>query len=469
MRIFEAFELPGAAPVPAAFGETRYDDVLLRWPRFEPADVAALAGALREARQRALGPGSGERVVAAIDGAARLLAGDDAGLREEALELLPATTRWSPAMCELVLDRMIADWRADRLRELLRRELPHPDALDRFVDVDGRSLRAVGPGLCLGVFSGNVPGVDVTAIVRCLLVRSAVLAKTAAGDPALPVLFARALRRVDPGVADCVAVTYWPGGSEAIERAATREADAVVVYGGAAAVESLRRHATPRTRLVSHGPRLSVAFVAAQALGDVAAADGAARRLAVAASTFDQHGCVSPHVAWVERGGAVAPADFAERVHRAMVRWGEEVPRGRPRPEEVAQIRQERAAVEMREIAGTGARLFADQRTDATVTYDEDGAFAPSCLNRFLRVVAVDRLEDALSGLADVAPLLQTAGVEAPADRVAELAPALVTAGFTRISDLAAMPWPEPWEMHDGRPPLGELIRWVERGPNTTQ
>ena len=465
MTTFDAFHLPGIDHEAAGRATLEAADVRFRYPVLDPAHVHDLAARLRASRRAHLADRPVAEVIEIVDRAARMF-GRDGAMRAQAVELLPATTRMSRPMIELVLDRMAADWHREALDRLVRIELGAPEVLDRFVADPGagRHVRALGPELALNIFAGNVPGVSVTALVRCLLVKSAVLGKSAADDPVLAVLFARALEAVDPDLAACVAVTYWPGGSGESEQAALAEADTVVVYGGAEAVASVRRRTPPATRVLEHGPRMSLGFVTREAL----TAEGAralARAVALAAATFDQHGCVSLHGALVERGGRVEPKAFARMVFEELEALDNELPPGRLTPGEAAAIHAERGRAEFAGLGG-GA-IWASGRAGATVVFSETPDATPSCLDRFIRIGAVDRIEAALGFVSPLRGLLQTAGVAAPPGRMGSLADALAAAGFTRIAPFEAMPWPPAHWHHDGSAPLRELVRWIdlETGP----
>ena len=462
MSCFDAFLLPGfdAADPAVEWSELRPGPTRLRYPVLTREDTLRLAGALRAKRTATLARRPVREIARAVDAAAAELTrpGD---LRDAALALLPETTRFSAPMVELVLDRMAADWRTDAIDRLLRSELGDAAALDAFVEDPhaGRRVRALGPGLTLNVFAGNVPGVAVTALVRCLLVKSAVIGKTAADDPVLAVLFARALARVDPDLADCVAVTYWPGGTGAAEDAAIEGADAVVVYGGAEVVQSVRRRTPAGVRVLEHGPRVSYGFITREALSPERARPLAAS-VALAAATFDQHGCVSLHGAFVERGSDPAPAEFARLVFDELIRLEDRLPTGTLTAQEAARIHSERARAEFEHIEG--GFVLAGPAAGATVVFSDAADTTPSCLDRFLRVGAVDDLEQAVAALAPWAGLLQSAALAAPPGRREALAESLATAGFTRITTFDAMPWPPAQWHHDGASPLRELIRWVD-------
>jgi acyl-CoA reductase LuxC len=359
-------------------------------------------------------------------------------------------------MVARVLDRMAADWRAQPLRELLRAELGDPRVLDGFRPAPrghGKT-RAMGPRLAAHVFSGNVPGVAVTSIVRSLLVKAATLGKTAVGEPLLPALFARAVAEEDAELGACIAVTYWHGGDEEMEKAALEHADAVIVYGGRDAVASVRARTPPAARFLAYGPRLSFGAVGRDAL-----TEETARAAALDASTFDQQGCVSPHVFYAEEGGGVTPREWAALLAKEMEAVERELPRGRLSPSESSAIRQLRGQAEF----APDAELHASAEGTAwTVVYDPDPAFEASCLNRVVRVKPVAELARIPDLVRPYAHVLQTAGVSASPDHAAPLAEALAGLGASRIAPIGQMAWPPPWWHHDGRPPLRSLVRWCD-------
>jgi hypothetical protein len=458
----DAFHLPGLSHVPTTAwsygrGKSAFE---VRVPRLTPALLREQVRALAEARDRALAERPVAEIVAVIDRvAARLLdPGDE--LRRTAEACLPAITHYSPAMVRQVIDRMAADWRAAPLRELLRSELGDPRVLDGFRPAPrghGRTM-AMGPRLAAHVFSGNVPGVAVTSIVRSLLVKAATLGKTAVGEPLLPALFARGVAEEDAELGACIAVTYWHGGDEEMERAALEHADAVIVYGGRDAVASIRAKAPAEARFLAYGPKLSFGVVARDRL-TASAAEETARAAALDASTFDQQGCVSPHVFYAEEGGEVGPREWAALLAAEMADVERDLPRGTLSPSEASAIRQLRGHAEF----AAGVDLHASPEGTAwTVVFDPDPAFEASCLNRVVRVKPVAALDEVPALVAGYADVLQTVGIAASPESAGELAAALARMGASRVAPLGRMAWPPPWWHHDGRPPLRSLVRWCD-------
>ena len=383
-------------------------------------------------------------------------------IRKRAIDLLVPTAAISKEMATEVLIGMARDWTAERLTELLERELGDPGVLDGFRRLDGgRSVRASGPLLTFHVGAGTVPGVSVTSMIRALLAKSAVLLKPGLGDVVLPVLFAEALAGESPELSDTIAVTYWPGGSSPLEDLALQRAGAVVAYGGDQAIESIRARTPATARFIAYHHRLSVGMVGREAL-TAERASQVARMAARAVSMFDQRGCVSPHAIYVEEGGAVDPGEWAALLASAMADLEVELPGGYLTASEVSTIHQVRGAAELREAAGSGVRVFRADESFWTVILEDEMGFTPSCLNRVVSLFPTLDLCGVAGSLGEVGRYLQTVAVEGAEDRLPALAEALFRGGATRVTSFDKAPWPPPWWRHDGASVFAGLIRWID-------
>ncbi len=463
--MFDAFHLPGL----------RADDIVdydaqgpaeapWRAPRLRHAAIARLARELRQRTDR-LRRRSLASIVECIDRTAQRLQDPADPVRRQAQAMIPAVTGYAPEMVDQILDHMVPDWRAPALERLLAAEFRDPGVLDGFRRdaVRGTELHATGPDLTVHVLAGNVPGVAVTSVIRALLVKSPSLAKTAYREPILPVLFTRTLAEIDPELGECVAVCWWPGTAEAATRAALEHADTVLVYGGEDATRAARALTPDPSRVLEHGPRIGFGIIAREALSDTTGTLELAQTVARVTALFDQQGCVSPQLVYVEDGGGTPPRDFAALVARALEDLQPVLPPGALDAAEAAAIHAFRASAEFRSIGGQAVELFASADTSATVVFEADPTFAASPLNRVLRIKPVSSLDSVPALVQPVRRYLQTAAVAGPADRTAALAPRLAEAGVTRITTFQSMPFPPPFWHHDGRGPLRELVRWSER------
>jgi hypothetical protein len=406
-----------------------------------------------------------ERVLTAVDGVAGRFLDSSDPLRGRALAGLEQQAGYSASMAAAVLDGMARDWRADRLREMLCSEFHDPAVLDGFQPAWAGGLeRALGYPLAFHLGAGTVPGVAVTSLIRSLLVKSAVILKPGRGDVTLPVLFATGLAEEDAELAESVAVVFWPGPFGDQTEWLLGRVDLVVAYGSDDTVAWVRDRLPVHTPLRAYRHRLGVGLVGRGALGggEEGEASRTAAHAARAVAVFDQRGCVSPHVLFVERGGEVDPEDWTRRLAGALKRMEEVLPSGRVPAEEGAALQQLRGAAELEEGAGRGVIHHGGRDAPWTVLLPSEARLVPSCLNRTVRVLPVDDLMDVAAELESWVPHLQTVGVAGWAHRELELREALARLGVSRIVDLAQVPWPPPWWHHDGSGPLQSLVRWTD-------
>jgi hypothetical protein len=427
-------------------------------PELTPHGLREVLVRLRENREARLAGRSVSELLEIIEAAARRLTEPGEALREELVTVLPELTGYSRQMIDLGLERMGKGWTAAALRGALEGEFGDVAVLDDFRPRKPHGLqRAVAAPLTVHIFSGNIPGVSVSSLVRALCVKSASFGKTAAGEPYLAVCFARALAETDPDVARCLAVAYWPGGSEDLEAVAFSEAGTVIAYGSDETVGRIRGRVPPEVHFLGYPNRVGVALISRNALSEASAPD-LARRVGLDVVTFDQQGCVSPHTAYVERGGRIDPMEFARALASALAELSVEIPRGVMAPAESSLIHQARAQAEVR-----GATVLASPRgTDWTVIVEDSAEFEPSPLNRLIRVAPVDRLADALEALRRVGRHLQTVAIAADSNELGPLATALGDIGATRVVAVGDAAWPAPYWHHDGRFQFLDLVRFVD-------
>ncbi|TVR62599.1 MAG: hypothetical protein EA422_11100 [Gemmatimonadales bacterium] len=384
-------------------------------------------------------------------------------LRREAEERLPHQAGLSPAVARQLLDRMSGQWTPEALERLVHVEFSDPAVLDGFRLRPGAGDRvcAVGDRLALHVGSGNVPGVGVTSVLRSLLVGTPVLLKPGRGDVVLPVLAARALAGAFPEGAGALAVAYWPGRAiPELETRAFERARRVVVYGGMEVVRSIRERLPAHTPLVAYHHRVSAAAVAREILAGEGEAEEVARAAASAVAAYDQQGCVSPHIFWVERGGSVSPEAWARLLARELEALQRTLP-ARPTAELSARIQTVRGEAEMDRALGADTLVLAPGGTDWTVICESGFAFGGACGGRTARVQAMDRLDALAGSLTPWEGILQSVALECPEPRRTELARSLAQVGVSRITTLEHQPWPAPWWLHDGSGPLRALVGWV--------
>lgn len=405
-----------------------------------------------------------ERIVASIDRVAQrfLTAGDP--LRDRAIDGIVNHASHSVPMAETILDGMAADWTAEPIHTALAAEFADPAVLDRWIDdsEQGRRVRASGPPLSLHIGAGNTPGVLVGSMIQSLVVKSAVLAKPGLGDLSLPLLFREALSEVDSELGEAVAVVYWTGGASPLESTALEAADQVIVFGSDRTVGSIRGSLRADARLISHPHRTGVVLIGRAALTSDRS-DETADALALATALFDQRGCVSPHLVFVEKGGEVSAGEFGSHVLAALERLATTVPPGPVSPEMAATVHQWRGEAEMRAASGSDVHLFPSSESLATIVVDPSPTLEPGPGGRCLRMIPVDDASRAIERIRvpSARRFLQSFAVEG-VGAVETVAESARRAGVTRVVELAEMGWPKPWTHHDGGSPLAGRVTWCD-------
>jgi hypothetical protein len=439
-----------------------------------PAEAELAPGLITEAcqtlkrnREHYLEERGTESIIHTLDRIGRDWLKADYPFRKHVLEAGPAATGFSEPVLAAGLDSFFQQLTAENLGALLRQELGHPQRLDSFQAGDhdqgtNRVALARGPQLLAHFAAGNLPNAILLEMVLGLLARSAQFVKCASGQEFIPRLFAHSIYEAEAKLGACLEVAVWKGGTEHLEAALFAESDCVTATGSDDALAAIQRRLPAHVRFVGYGTRVSFGFVAKEALtgGQV---EKLAGRTALDVAAWDQLGCLSPHVIYVEEGGAAGAEDFADALARHLEMLEQSHPRGSLSAREAAQISARRAIYEVRAAHAPETRMWASAESTAwTVVLETDPRFQVSCLNRFVYIKAVKDEHEALHGVGPMRENISTVGLAGTGARAAGLAQRFARWGARRICPLGEMQRPPLGWRHDGRPALGDLLTWTE-------
>ena len=391
----------------------------------------------------------------------------DYPFRQLALKLGPTVTGFSTATLGAGLDAFFGQLTTDNIRVLLQQELGHPERLDQFVSTISehkaqRTALATGPRLLVHFAAGNLPCPTLMSIVFGLLARSGQFVKCASGTTFLPRLFAHSLYQIEPKLGACLELAEWKGGRLDLEQALYREADCVTATGRDETLAEIRRQLPPHTRFLGYGHRVSFGYIEHEFLSSYGAKKLAARAAADVVA-WDQQGCLSPHLFYVEHGGAVSPELFAEMLAAELAKREAAEPRGAITVTEAGAIASRRTLYEIRAAASPDTRQWQSQGSTAwTVVYEADPRFQLSCLNRFIYVKAVTNLMEAVQCAEPVRGQVSTVGLAAAGEKAEMIATEWARWGVTRICAIGQMQNPQLTWRHDGRPSLGDMVTWTD-------
>ncbi|HEM46239.1 MAG TPA: hypothetical protein ENO23_04250 [Alphaproteobacteria bacterium] len=210
------------------------------------------------------------------------------------------------------------------------------------------------PGYVIGYAAGNVPG---TALLIAFLALSTTLAggppplvlvKNSRREPILAPLLLDALESADPDLVATTAVLIWDYADTTVQDRLLSTADLVIAAASDGTIheidQSLNRAAGPRRhgpgacRFHRHGHKVSFSAIGREVLGRGLAltpggpplVDAVALLAALDSIFWDQHGCLSSRIHFVEAGGkeAYTPGEYAASVARQLALISPLLPRG---------------------------------------------------------------------------------------------------------------------------------------------
>jgi hypothetical protein len=387
--------------------------------------------------------------------------------RQMALEQDPGETGFAPATLERGLDVFFQSLTRENLYALLVQDLGHIRRLDELIPGAGeqstnRAAQAVAPEFLVHIAAGNLPNPTLMCIVLGVLTRSAQFVKCARGAAFLPRLFAHSLYEADAKLGACLEIADWRGGTAELEQALFTEADCVTATGADETLAAIRTQLPQRTRFLGYGHRVSFGYVTAEALPSAFRAKQVAAQAVDDIVAWNQLGCLSPHVIYVQSGGVVTADSFAEVLATELDKREAAEPRGELPVETSAAIAARRGLYEVRAAHAPGdtRHWFSRESTAWTVIYESDPRFQISCLNRFVYVKTVPDMKTLLESVDKVHGQVSTVGLAAGGEQSADLARQLARWGVLRICPLGCMQNPPLTWRHDGRPALGDLVTW---------
>lgn len=392
---------------------------------------------------------------------------EDFPFRRRVLQEGPENTGFSREVLQHGLDQFFKRLNGDALMALIQQDLGDAHRLDLFVSsatemkTQRRSF-AQGPELIAHFTAGTLPCSTLQLMVLSLLMRSAQFIKCASGAAFLPRLFAHSIYDQEPKLGSCIEIADWPGGSPALETALFEECDYVTASGSDETVRAIRRRLPDRTRFLGYGHKLSFAFITKESLAGFNARKQVTRA-AQDVAAWDQAGCLSPHVIYVETNPDIPPGVFAEKLAAELQKVEGEKPRSPLSGEESAQIAGRRSVYEVRAAHAPDTRHWCSENSTAwTVVFETDPLFAVSCLNRFIYVKQVNDFSELQKAIEPVHGRVSTVALAAPEDRASEMALALARWGITRICPVGSMQDPPFAWRHDGRPALADFVTWTD-------
>jgi len=423
-----------------------------------PTVIATACDTLKRNRAKYLQPRKTDEIVKILCEIAAKWLSLENKFRKLALELGPAETGFSKPIVAKGLDGFFCRFTPENFHALLEQELGHARRLDEFE----AGAAVCGPELLVHIAAGNLPNPALMSLTLGLLTRSAQFMKCASGASFLPRLFAHSIREMDPKLGACLEIASWRGGNHELENELFAQADCLTATGDDDTLAKIRARLPAKVRFLGYGQRVSFGFVTREVLRE----DEIAKIISRAADdviAWDQNGCLSPHVIYVEERGAIESDEFAKRLAIELAKRETIEPRGKISVEKSAAIASRRAIYESIAAHRADAKIWSSENSTAwTLVFEHDVKFRFSPLNRFIFVKPVPDLNAVLQGVDEIHGKVSTVGIAAPPEKMKDLATQFARWGVARICPVGQMQNPPLTWRHDGRPALGDLITWTD-------
>lgn len=389
-------------------------------------------------------------IVAAIDAASARWRDAAFEPRLRVRDAVAARTGYSLASVDYALDRLFDAVRSEAIEAVIADELGSLDVLDDFVERDGRPrTRALSIGSVCILSSRTTIGVAIVPTIFALCAKCKTLVKDR--DDHLVAAFLSTLAEQLPALRDYASAQTWSGeeGGADLSRY-----DAVVAFGDDATLAKIATKLDCSTRFIAYGSKASAGYVTREALRDEEAAREIARGAALDLTLYETEGCLSLHALFVESGGGVSAARFAELLDEAMRAAAREfVPASDPQMASRRALAREVAA--FRRESGT---LYADPAAPYLVVLDPPHVEPPLFLTRTIGIRCVDEPARAAEYLERHGITLEGLAVAGGRGDVVELA---LRAKAARIVPFGALQSPPLGAFHGGRARIAQFVRWI--------
>ena len=320
--------------------------------------------------------------------------------------------------------------------------------------------RAPDPIAMLSVIlAGNVFTASVRGIVVPLLFGVPVLVKASSRETVFPAMLRDALRSADSRLGAAMSLVEFPGGDIEREAALVESAEAVSVYGSDETVAAMAARVED-IPLIAHGHGVSVAYCGSAALDD-AHIGRTIDDLSLDICAYDQRGCLSPQLVYVEKTPYRSATDFAERLaEKGLGPMSRTLPRG-PLPVSVGA-----AQTQWRGIAEVEGALLRGDSFAVSIREAQPIRWSPGFRN--VTLVPVSALDEALRAMQPIGSNLKCVGADpASISEVhARLAHSSTLSAYACA--LGAMQTPPLDAPADGRPIWHGLFRAQEANQKAT-
>ncbi len=225
-----------------------------------------------------------------------------------AIEIAAATTGHSPEMLNYMYGNMPRILRPDFVKEAVEQMIGvrfldgwvSTKLSDRTTDVRAFGARSVH------INAGNGAVITLQGVMMNAVLRSDAIMKNPSNDPYTGTAIALTMIEMAPRhpLTKHLTVAYWKGGDSAFEKRLFRpnHVEKIVAWGGFASMQHIRGYLGPGMDLIALDPKISGSIIGKEVFESADSMRLVAEKLAKDVGYFNQEGCISSRIAYVESG-----------------------------------------------------------------------------------------------------------------------------------------------------------------------
>jgi len=253
------------------------------------------------------------------------------------------------------------------------------------------------------VLAGNLFTASVRGLAVPLFFGVPVLVKASSSEVSFPAMLKDALHAVDSRLAAAMDFVIFPGGDIRCEAAFVESAEAVSVYGSDATIAAMSTR-LGNTPLLAHGHGVGAAYCGSASLDNARIADTIAA-LSLDVCAYDQRGCLSPQIVYVQDTPPGSVVSFGRRLAtEGLARMNATLPRG-PLPASIGA-----AQAQWRGLAEVEGTLVRGETYAIAIRSARPIRWSPAYRN--LSMVPVSGIDEALREMELLGSTLKCVGVD---------------------------------------------------------
>lgn len=369
---------------------------------------------------------------------------------EKELSFSPSMIKHSLSLIPLILNK-------DNLKARLTSEIADLDQLDHFVQSSSFNgkIRAQSLGVLTHYSAGNVFLGFLDSLVMGLLTKNVNIIKLSSGNHAFPEIFLKTLLAADKEnkISSSIAVLYWKGGDEKIEKIVKQNSHGIMAWGGEEMVKGLKKDLPPSTKLIDYGPKISFSVISKKAFANYPLRE-IARKIVFDLTLWDQAACASPQNLFLEDG--IDEKKLMKEVAKLLINHAL-----RPSSlsaDEYVEIQKEVFKAKTKQFLKQGHYM---KGADFLLHFENSPELRNSPLNRTLIIKKFKNIKSLSDVLRPNQAYLQSCSFLVTKSEELKYQETLSRSGVKRFSELGTILFGKVGAPHDGRLTLVELLRFI--------